>query len=103
MPSLIKHDKLQDESQLIPVFLNTASSSNSLKAQVYEKSGSLTVEDVQKIISKYSDVRVHQTGVGSTKRLWVNDSGAHVELAKELKQLGFRWSNSREAWYWIGD
>lgn len=103
VPSLIKHDKLQDESQSIPVFLNTASSSNSLKAQVYEKSGSLTVEDVQKIISKYSDVRVHQTGVGSTKRLWVNDSGAHVELAKELKQLGFRWSNSREAWYWIGD
>lgn len=32
-------------------------------------------------------------------RLWVNDPLQRVALGSELKALGFRWANSRQAWY----
>jgi EH_Signature domain len=59
----------------------------------------LTVEYLQSIVSKYGGANVSQRGTGLTKRLWVNDLGANLELARELRKLGFRWSNSRDGWY----
>jgi len=32
-------------------------------------------------------------------RLWVEDPMQRVQLGSELKELGFRWANSRQAWY----
>jgi hypothetical protein len=33
-------------------------------------------------------------------RLWVEDPLQRVQLASELKALGFKWANSRQAWYY---
>ncbi|GAB7535225.1 hypothetical protein BGC_14390 [Burkholderia sp. 3C] len=33
-------------------------------------------------------------------RLWIEDPLQRVQLAAELKALGFKWANSREAWYY---
>ncbi len=33
-------------------------------------------------------------------RLWVEDPLQRAQLASELKSLGFKWANSREAWYY---
>ena len=32
-------------------------------------------------------------------RLWVEDPLQRVQLGSELKALGFKWANSRQAWY----
>jgi hypothetical protein len=36
---------------------------------------------------------------GSSGRLWVEDPLQRVKLANELKHMGFKWANSRLAWY----
>ena len=33
-------------------------------------------------------------------RLWVEDPNQNGRLARELKAMGFRWANSRSAWYY---
>jgi len=33
-------------------------------------------------------------------RLWIEDPLQRAQLATELKALGFKWANSREAWYY---
>ena len=35
-------------------------------------------------------------------RLWVTDPRQRVVLGDELKSLGFKWANSRNAWYYAG-
>lgn len=35
----------------------------------------------------------------SSGRLWVDDPLQRVQLGSELKALGFKWANSRQAWY----
>jgi hypothetical protein len=77
----------------------SVSSSQGARAAVSTKPTSLTVEYLQSIVAKYSGASVSQRGSGLTRRLWVSDSGANLELARELRQLGFRWSNSRDGWY----
>jgi len=42
------------------------------------------------------DDRRHPASGG---RLWINDRLQREVLASELKKLGFKWSNSRQAWY----
>lgn len=37
---------------------------------------------------------------GNGGRLWVEDPSQSVKLANELRHIGFRWANSRLAWYY---
>jgi|GEM_PF-1617883 len=52
--------------------------------------------EVDQYIGAYIDDRRHTSG----GRLWVQDPSQHVELGRQLKAWGFRWSNSRSAWYY---
>ena len=56
---------------------------------------------LQRLISRFPgaaiDVRRDRPGTG---RLWVEDPPQRALLAAELKALGFKWANGRQAWYY---
>ena len=58
------------------------------------KPDSLTVKDIARSISKLG-----LTGEVCGRWLWVTSSQAH-QHREELKNLGFRYSSNKRAWYW---
>ncbi len=62
----------------------------------------LSLEDVQGLVGPYG-ASATERGTGPSRRLWVNDPNGNLHLARKLKNLGFRWSNSRDGWYWVED
>lgn len=64
---------------------------------------SLSKQQVQKIVSKYKGAQVSDNGGGVTRRLWVTNPLGWAALEIELKKMGFKWSASRQGWYWNED
>jgi hypothetical protein len=59
---------------------------------------------VQVLVTKFRGARIDDKRVSSNGgRLWVEDPLQRVQLASELKALGFRWSDGRQAWYYPGN
>jgi hypothetical protein len=59
---------------------------------------------VQVLIARFRGARIDDKRVSSNGgRLWVEDPLQRVQLASELKALGFRWSDGRQAWYYPGN
>ena len=64
---------------------------------------SLSVDQVNKIISKYQGAQVTEKGNGLTRRIWVTNPRGWAALENELKKMGFKWAASRLGWYWAED
>jgi hypothetical protein len=60
---------------------------------------SLTVEAVDQLVRPYG-ATVLAKGVGAARLLWVTDPKGDRELERKLQALGFKWSKTRQAWYW---
>lgn len=58
---------------------------------------------VQILIARFRGARIDDRRVSTNGRLWVEDPLQRVQLASELKALGFRWSDGRQAWYYPGN
>ncbi|HSI49154.1 MAG TPA: EH signature domain-containing protein [Ideonella sp.] len=59
---------------------------------------------VQVLVTRFRGARIDDKRVSSNGgRLWVEDPLQRVQLASELKALGFRWSDGRQAWYYPGN
>ncbi|QYD69027.1 hypothetical protein KZJ38_01095 [Paraburkholderia edwinii] len=54
--------------------------------------------EVEQYIGAYIDDRRQATG----GRLWVEDPQQDMALGRQLRAWGFKWANSRSAWYYAG-
>jgi hypothetical protein len=55
---------------------------------------------LEAVISTFPGARIDdRRRLASGGRLWVEDPSHNVKLADELRHLGFKWANSRLAWY----
>lgn len=63
----------------------------------------LSLNDIKEVVAPYSGVTVSEKGFGENRRLWVTVPDANLDLIRELKKLGFRWSSKRESWYLVED
>jgi transposase len=55
------------------------------------------------LISRYDSAYIDDKRSTLWGRLWVEDPRQHEQLALELKALGFRWADRRQAWYFPGN
>lgn len=51
------------------------------------------------VVSRFRGAEILDKRVTSGGRLWVEDPLERTQLASELKSFGFKWANSRQAWY----
>jgi hypothetical protein len=55
---------------------------------------------VQGLVSRFRGAKILDgRGAVNSGRLWVEDPLQRVQLASQLKTLGFRWAERRQAWY----
>lgn len=67
--------------------------------------GKVSIPQLRQLVERYPGVRIddrrgNADGHWNGGRLWVEDPNQNAKLAQELKTLGFRWANSRSAWYY---
>ena len=55
------------------------------------------------LVDGFKGTRIRDERGRTGGRLWVDDASQSSIFGRELGQLGFRWSNSRESWYYRGD
>lgn len=68
-----------------------------------QTAATLTLDQVQRIVSKYQGAEVSEKGSGLTRRIWVTNPKGLAALENELKKMNFKWAASRQGWYWAGD
>lgn len=68
-----------------------------------QTAATLTLDHVQRIVSKYQGAEVSEKGSGLTRRIWVTNPKGLAALENELKKMNFKWAASRQGWYWAGD
>lgn len=61
--------------------------------------GGPDLSEVRRLVSRVAGACINDKRGASGGRLWVNDDTQNAQLATGLKALGFRWANSRQAWY----
>lgn len=61
---------------------------------------SFTMASLQQMISGHSGVVIDDRRDASGGRLWVEDPLQRLGIAAALGGLGFKWANSRKAWYY---
>ena len=59
-----------------------------------------SMEELQRLVARHLSARVRDSRGASGGRLWVEDDMDSRSLAGRLKELGFRWANSRSSWYY---
>jgi EH_Signature domain len=89
-------------SKALKAQLNGLGKNDSTGMASSNKPTNLSLEDVQGLVRSYG-ASATERGTGPSRRLWVNDPNGNLHLARKLKNLGFRWSNSRDGWYWVED
>lgn len=55
---------------------------------------------LQKLIAGHPGAALDDRRSAAGGRLWVEDPKQRIGLGNELKRLGFKWANSRQAWYY---
>jgi hypothetical protein len=89
-------------SKALKAQLNRLSKNDSTGIASSNKPTKLSLEAVHGLVKSYG-ASASVKGTGLTRRLWVDDPNGNLHLASKLKNLGFRWSNSRDGWYWVED
>jgi hypothetical protein len=59
-----------------------------------------TMLSLKNLIEGHPGVGIDDRRGASGGRLWVEDPKQRIGLGNELKRLGFKWANSRQAWYY---
>ncbi|WP_445680981.1 EH signature domain-containing protein [Radicibacter daui] len=59
--------------------------------------------ELNSLISRFGGAYIDDKRSTLWGRLWVEDPRQHEQLAAELKALGFRWADRRQAWYFPGN
>jgi len=60
----------------------------------------LDMESLTWLVASFAQARIDDRRTSSGGRLWVENPLQHSRLDKRLKQLGFRWADSRSAYYY---
>lgn len=87
---------------------STASTARTIqKPSVESTTGKVSMPQLRQLVAGYPGVRIddrrgNNDGLWNGGRLWVEDPKQNARLAQELRTLGFRWANSRSAWYHSG-
>lgn len=58
------------------------------------------IKELRTLLQRFSGASIDDRRVKSGGRLWVEDPSQRLQLGSELKKLGFKWANSRQAWYY---
>lgn len=77
-----------------------ASSSNSVGTTRAPPGAAFTMSTLKSLVSDYSGARIDDRRSTAGGRLWVESSGQSARLGEALRGYGFRWSESRSAWYY---
>ncbi len=84
-----------------PTTESSASTTSSTAAsKLLQTSSSLDVAQLESLLSRFRGATFDDKREKLGGRLWVDDPLQRVQLATELKALGFKWANSRQAWYY---
>ncbi|SFO38572.1 EH signature domain-containing protein [Nitrosospira briensis] len=59
-----------------------------------------SMSELERLVARYRDARIKDRRGVNGGRLWIEDPSQHSALATELQAYGFRWGNSRAAWYY---
>lgn len=59
-----------------------------------------TMSQLRELVDGHTGVVIVDRRGSSGGRLWVEDPRQRIGLGNELKRLGFKWSNTRQAWYY---
>lgn len=87
---------------------STASTARATQMPSIESAtGKVSMPQLRELVAEYPGARIddrrgNTDGPSSGGRLWVEDPKQNARLAQELRMLGFRWANSRSAWYHSG-
>lgn len=61
----------------------------------------LDMSSLEALVSRFRGASINdRRGTAGGERLWVEDPLQRTQLASELKALGFKWANGRQAWYY---
>jgi EH_Signature domain len=60
-----------------------------------------TMKELQFLMKRFPKARIKDSRSSRGGRLWVEDPIERSQLAAELKTYGFKWANSRSAWYYV--
>lgn len=59
-----------------------------------------SMEELQRLVGRHFSAHIRDSRGANGGRLWVEDDMDSPSLAGRLKELGFRWANSRNSWYY---
>jgi len=62
-----------------------------------------TMAALNRLIEGHPGVKIDDRRSALGGRLWVEDPAQRIGLGNELKRLGFKWANRRQAWYYPGN
>jgi hypothetical protein len=63
--------------------------------------GPLTFAELQREVACFSGAYIDDRRQATGGRLWVEDPNQNMQLGLMLKSWGFKWANSRSAWYYV--
>ncbi|MDP1947379.1 MAG: EH signature domain-containing protein [Nitrospirota bacterium] len=91
-------------SRVIPAPVSTHTTTPDGLARA-PRNAMFSIENVLKLVSNYSGARINdERSTSSYKgRLWVEDPQQNAALGKALQRWYFKWSNTRNAWYFPED
>ena len=88
---------------LEPLKTNVSSTSTSGRTSNSNVVGTkFSLPQLERLVSRYAGAFIQDRRDTNGGRLWVEDPGQHAALARELKELGFKWAATRGAWYFMG-
>lgn len=64
--------------------------------------GTVAMPQLEHLVSRYRGAFIQDRRNTNGGRLWIEDPSQNASLARELKALGFKWAESRSAWYHMG-
>ena len=82
---------------------NSTTSERSTQGKVGSARRGPDMTALRALISRFRGASIDDRRSAQRGRLWVEDPLQRVQLDSELKALGFRWADSRRAWYFPED
>lgn len=67
-----------------------------------QENAKFSIDNLKELVSNYSEAHINDYR-NNGGRLWVEDPRQHASLATALRRWDFRWSKTRNAWYYPED